>query len=334
MVYKDATDLFARYLIAERGASAHTLRAYASDLRQLGEWLRGRRKGADPEVDEIGHEEIQSWLHEQATTQNNKASSLARKISTLRTFFRYLLRHEHVEVNPAELLVSPKVSHPLTNFMGVDDVFQLLEKNSKDTPIGRRDHAMWEVAYGCGLRVSELVGLDLDRVDLGESWVRVRGKGNKERMVPLARKAKEALLAYYEKRPDMLKEPNDAIFLNVRGGRLTTRSVRRLLKQHLIAAGLDPDVTPHGLRHSFATHLLDSGADLRGIQELLGHASLSTTERYTHVSMQRLVEAYDKAHPHAKRASREEREASRAARVKSMAVPGEPDVDADAGGSE
>jgi integrase/recombinase XerC len=207
--------------------------------------------------------------------------------------------------------------------MGVDDVLQLLEKNAKDTPIGRRDHAMWEVAYGCGLRVSELVGLDVDRVDMDEQWVKVSGKGDKERMVPLPRKAKEALEAYYAKRPEMLKEPNDAIFLNVRGGRLTTRSVRRLLKQHLIAAGLDPDVTPHGLRHSFATHLLDSGADLRGIQELLGHASLSTTERYTHVSMQRLVEAYDKAHPRAKRASREEREAARKARVAELVAASE-----------
>ncbi len=320
MVYKDATDLFKRYLVAERSASVHTLRAYASDLRQLGDWLRARRKGEDPEVDEVGHEELQSWLHEQATTQGNKASSLARKISTLRTFFRYLLRHEHVDVNPAEMLVSPKVSRPLTNFMGVDDVLQLLEKNAKDTPIGRRDHAMWEVAYGCGLRVSELVSLDVDSVDMDEQWVKVVGKGNKERMVPLPRKAKEALASYYSKRSEMLKEPNDAIFLNVRGGRLTTRSVRRLLKQHLIGAGLDPDVTPHGLRHSFATHLLDSGADLRGIQELLGHASLSTTERYTHVSMQRLVEAYDKAHPRAKRASREEREAARKARVAELAA--------------
>ncbi len=294
-------DKFMDYMRAERGASDHTLRAYESDLRQLTEFLVTRSRSGKIEVDWVDLDDLQSWLHEQAEQKGNKASSLARKISSVRSFFRFLLRKEFIEENPAEMLVSPKVSRPLTNFMMVDDVFQLLESHTPDSALGIRDMAMWEVAYGSGLRVSELVGLDKEDIDLNEGWVKVLGKGSKERVVPLGSKAKQSLVRYLARRMELVSEPTDALFLNYRGGRLTARSVRRLLKQHLIRAGLDPDVTPHGLRHSFATHLLDSGADLRSIQEMLGHASLSTTQRYTHVSLQQVVNAYDQAHPRARK---------------------------------
>ena len=195
----------------------------------------------------------------------------------------------------------PKHSNPLRNYLKVDEMFQLLDEHRPEDVLGVRDMAMWEIGYGCGLRVSELVGLDVGRIDLDTGWVRVMGKGRRERDVPVGQKALSSLRRYLARRSELLAddEPEDAVFLSYRGNRLSTRSVRRRLKQHLQRAGLDMDLTPHGLRHSFATHLLESGADLRGIQELLGHKSLSTTERYTHVSMDRLIDVYDNTHPHA-----------------------------------
>ena len=301
--YSVASERYLEYLKAERGASEHTLRAYASDLSQLEEYLTERKSASKGglRIEQIGLDDLQYWLQDQSDAKGNVASSLSRKISAVRSFWRFMLRKEYVEHSPAELLISPKVSKPLTNFMMVDDVFHLLESNTPDSALGVRDMAMWETAYGSGLRVSELVGLDMTDVDLKENWVQVTGKGSKERVVPLGSKANEALTRYFARRMELVSEPTSAIFLNFRGGRLTARSVRRLLKEHLIRAGLDPDVTPHGLRHSFATHLLDSGADLRSIQEMLGHASLSTTQRYTHVSIQRVVQAYDMAHPRARK---------------------------------
>ena len=299
-------DKFIDYLKAERGASDHTLRAYASDLNQLDEFLLSRSRSGKVEIEWIDLDDLQSWLHEQAEEKENKAASLARKISSVRSFFRFLLRKEYIERNPAERLISPKVAKPLTNFMMVDDVFQLMEANTPDSALGIRDMAMWEVAYGSGLRVSELVGLNQTDVDIEQGWVKVTGKGSKERVVPMGSKAGLSLVRYLTRRMELVSEPSEALFLNYRGGRLTSRSVRRLLREHLIRAGLDPDVTPHGLRHSFATHLLDSGADLRSIQEMLGHASLSTTQRYTHVSLRQVVQAYDKAHPRARKRSHDE----------------------------
>ena len=306
MFYTEGVRLFLRYLDAERGASEHTIRAYGSDLDQLGEYLKKLRHSETMVIEQIETTELQGWLHEQAEQEDNKPASLARKISAARSFWRFLMRKDHVTLNPADMLVSPKVAKPLTNFMMVDDVFILLERAMPDSVLGVRDMAMWEVAYGCGVRVSELVGLDLEDVDMREEWVRVQGKGKKERVVPLGSKAKASLERYTMRRLELVREHTSAMFLNFRGGRITARSVRRLLKEHLIRAGLDPDVTPHGLRHSFATHLLDSGADLRSIQELLGHTSLSTTQRYTHVSMQRVVDAYDSAHPRARKPKKKE----------------------------
>lgn len=296
-------DAFLDYMRVERGASAQTLRAYASDLAQLLEFLEDVELAqAHPEKIKLLH--LRGFVAERF--EQNSASSIARKISTVRSFWKFLVRKRHIAENPAELLQNPKVSQPLRNYFTVDEVFHLLDGYKADGVLGLRDMAMWETMYGSGLRVSELVSLDANRLDLDAGWVRVIGKGNKERIVPLGRKAVQAIRVYLCRRHELVTEPNDALFLNFRGGRLTTRSVQRLLHQHLIRAGLDTDVTPHGLRHSFATHLLDAGADLRGIQELMGHASLSTTQRYTHVSVERLMDVYDSAHPRAKKTKTQE----------------------------
>ncbi len=295
----DRIDAFVEYMRAERGASAETLRAYASDLGQFAGWLEERGEAADPA--ELGIEHLRGFVA--ARFDENSPASIARKISALRSFWSFLVKKRIVSANPADLLSVPKVRTPLKNYLSVDELFRMLDGARPDGPLGVRDMAMWEVGYGCGLRISEIAGLDLEDVDLDEGWVRTIGKGNKERQVPLGSKAQQAFGRYLNVRGELATAdtPRGAVFLNYRGGRLTTRSIRRLFKKHLIKAGLDTSITPHGLRHSFATHLLDSGADLRGIQELLGHSSLSTTQRYTHVSIERLADAYDAAHPRARR---------------------------------
>lgn len=292
-------DEFLSYLEAERGSSAETLRAYSSDLSQLVEFLR--EEGRTTDTAEIELVDLRVFIG--SRFDENKAASIARKMSAIRSFWTYLTRKEKVPDNPADLLETPRVSQPLRNYLSVDEIFHFLDGNRAEGALGARDMAMWELGYGCGLRVSEMVGLNLDSVDRTEKWVRVIGKGDKERVLPLGRKAADAVEIYLARRHELVSKADDepGLFLNFRGGRLTTRSVRRLLKEHLLRAGLDRSITPHGLRHSFATHLLDSGADLRGIQELMGHSSLSTTQRYTHVSAERLMEAYDAAHPRAHR---------------------------------
>lgn len=304
MFYAEGMEWFIDYMMVEKGASKETLRAYQSDLEQLGTFLRDVLHKDPVAVEDIGMRELQLWLRDRSFEQDNKPASIARKISAARSYFRFLMRRGHIKQNPAQLLPTPRVSHALRNFLSVDDIFHLLENNMPEDALGVRDMAMWEMAYGAGLRVSELVGVDLGDMDLKNGWVKVLGKGNKERYVPIGQKAVAAIERFLARRMELVSEPTDALFLNYRGGRLTTRSVHRLLKEHLIKAGLDPEVTPHGLRHSFATHLLDSGADLRGIQEMLGHSSLQTTQRYTHVSVQTMLAAYDAAHPRARKRTR------------------------------
>ena len=293
-------DEFVLALRAERGASEETVRAYGSDLGQLASWL------AEQELDEVDLDRL-TTAHLRGFVasrfDDDAPSTIARKISAVRTFWKWLVKKRYVKDDVAALLKTPKVKIPLRNYFSVDEVFQLLDGAKPDGPLGVRDMAMWEVGYGCGLRVSEIAGLDFADVDLDEGWVRTVGKRDKERRVPMGTKGRDALKRYLAVRGQLVSAdtPAEAVFLNFRGGRLTTRSIRRLFKEHLVKAGLDTSITPHGLRHSFATHLLDSGADLRGIQELLGHSSLSTTQRYTHVSIERLADAYDAAHPRAKK---------------------------------
>jgi integrase/recombinase XerC len=249
-------------------------------------------------ADRIAIRKYLSFLH-----RKNRKSSIARKLSTLRSFFRYLVREQIVPSNPAKSVSTPKVEKTLPTTLTVDETFRLMEspkglpEKSSGGPMekGLRDHAILELLYSSGLRVSELVGLDSNQLDLELGVVRVMGKGRKERIVPVGMKAIDALKVYLERRGRLKEE--EPIFINSLGGRLTARSVGRLIKKYTRHSGIFRKVSPHSLRHTFATHLLDAGADIREIQEMLGHSSLSTTQRYTHVSMGKLMEVYDKAHP-------------------------------------
>ncbi len=296
---------FIRYLSLEKNASPHTCRCYRKDLEGFEDFLRSSGMYLNPagdveieKVDRMAIRKYMSFLH-----RKNKKSSIARKISTLRSFFRYLIREQVIPSNPAKSVSSPKVEKALPTALTVDEAFRLMEspknipeKSSEVSKEGRsRDRAILELLYSSGLRVSELVGLNLDQLNPDLGIVRVMGKGRKERIVPVGGKALEALKVYLEERGGSRGE--DPIFRNSLGGRLTTRSVGRLIKKYTRHSGISRRVSPHSLRHTFATHLLDAGADIREIQEMLGHSSLSTTQRYTHVSVGRLMEVYDKAHP-------------------------------------
>jgi integrase/recombinase XerC len=292
--------LFERYLRAERGLSAHTLRNYISDLRQFLSWLcqESERRSSIPDWSRIDVLTLRSYL---ASRYGELApASTSRKLSALRTFFKFLMREGRMSKNPASLIDRPRQVKAQPEFLAVDDMFKLLEMPDETRHLGVRDRAMLELVYSSGLRVSELVGLDLDDLDRAQRLVRVLGKGRKERIVPVGRPALAAIDAYLGVRGTHFGEPHPtAMFLNYAGGRLTTRSVARLVKRYSLIAGILRDIGPHALRHSFATHLLAAGADLRAIQELLGHASPSTTQRYTHVAVEKLMDVYDKAHPRA-----------------------------------
>ncbi|HZB45993.1 MAG TPA: tyrosine recombinase XerC [Pyrinomonadaceae bacterium] len=299
---------FLEHLRYERNVSEHTLRNYAIDLAQFLEYLApadpltGARR--EPDVKEIDHITIREWLSE-LHNQNKKKTSIARKLASLRTFFQFLIREGAVEANPAKLVNTPRLEKKLPNHLSVEDAVRFIETPDTATDLGKRDRAILEFLYATGVRVSELTKLDLRDVDFRGKTVRVQGKRRKERIVPFGDPALHALLDYLTVRGAFLdnapvaERETQAIFLNYQGTRITTRSVGRMVDKYIrICAGIH-DISPHSLRHSFATHLLDSGADLRDIQELLGHARLSTTQIYTHVSMEKLIEVYDKAHPKA-----------------------------------
>jgi len=233
-----------------------------------------------------------------------KRSTIARKLSAIRSFYIFAEKSGRSDTNPAAAVLTPRQENTIPNYLPVDQMFGLLEGPDKGTPLGLRDLAILEVLYSTGLRVSELAGLNLHDVDMDQRLVRVLGKGNKERIVPIGRKAVSVLAKYLDSTA-MLRAKNRKgvvlpVFLNARGGRLTTRSIATIVKRYGVKSGLMSEISPHSLRHTFATHLLDGGADLRSVQELLGHSSLSTTQRYTHVSLDRLMKVYDKAHPRSK----------------------------------
>jgi integrase/recombinase XerC len=285
---------FLRHLEVSRAASKHTLRAYKQDLKQLETYLAQQ----NVEITKATHLHLRGFLGVQAAS--HKATTRARRLAAIKSFYKFLTRRKIIEVSPARRIKAPKLPSILPRAVPIDETFALMDAPEAKAVLGLRDRAMLELAYGAGLRVSELCGLDLDSVDRSSGIVRVLGKGNKERLVPVNPQALEALDAYLARRPELTKKkPTQALFLNFRGGRLTTRSVERHLGKHALKAGLSRHVTPHQLRHSFATHLLAGGADIRSIQELLGHSSLSTTQRYTHVSFEQLQAVYDKAHPRA-----------------------------------
>lgn len=288
---------FLDHLRRERGASAHTIRGYAGDLAVYAEFLAETGGGADQDPLRVDAKRLRSfsaWL----AGRGYSAGTMARRLASLRSFFRFHRRQGAVSVDPTAGLRNPKQPKRLPRALRVEDVVTLLDGMATETPLGIRDRAMFETLYGGGLRVAELVGLDLDDLDPERGTVRVRGKGRRERLAPIGPEAMNWLARWLEVRqPDRAGEP--AIFLNRYGRRLSTRSVDRLFQNHLRAQGLDPNASPHALRHSFATHLLDQGADLRSVQELLGHRRLTTTQVYTHVSRERLIEAYRRSHPRA-----------------------------------
>ena len=301
---EDLIQRYADHLRHERNVSPHTLRNYLSDLAQFQQFLIERELalGAGGKVDarKVDVHVVRAFLA--ALTQDRKKSSIGRKLAALKGFFRYLLTTHKIAKNPLLTMHSPKQEKPLPAFLSVDDVFQLLGAIQVKTPLDARDRAALEVFYSSGLRVSELVGLDWADIDFQLGILRVVGKGSKERIVPVGEIALQALRDYavaQQKKWQVACKDETPVFLNNRGRRITTRSMARVVEKHLKQAGLAVKMGPHGLRHSFATHLLNSGADLRSIQELLGHASLSTTQRYTHVNLDQLTAVYDKAHPRA-----------------------------------
>ena len=300
--------LFEVYLRTEKRASPHTIAAYGRDLCELRGFAASKSLVLDAR--KLGVPALRGWLA--SIFEGRSPQTLARKTASLRSFYRFLLKRGVVRESPAAALRTPRTKRPLPKFLSVDDAFRVMDAPAADgrgqEPLRRRDAAMLELLYGAGLRVSELAGLTLARTDLDGRTARVLGKGNKERIVPLGAQCHAALSAYLAVRPQ-LRHPRseaqapDALFLGRHGTSLTVRQVQNLVREWGTKGAGRTDLHPHALRHTCATHLLDAGADLRGIQELLGHASLSTTQRYTHVSIDQLMAVYDKAHPLAQASS-------------------------------
>ena len=302
-------DKFLEYLRTERNVSPHTLRNYESDLRQFYLYLTTAPDGNErpaPEIVDIDNLTIREFLGA-LYEKRNKKSSAARKLATLRSFMKYLAAHEVIKTSPARTVTSPKKELHLPDYMSLDAVEELMEMPDLNTDSGARDRAILELLYGSGLRVSELVGLDLENISINDRLARVLGKGQKERIVPFGHKAAAALEKYLAQRPALaakMRAPRpeniNALFLNLNfGGRLTARSVGNIVDRYVTLLAKKLKAHPHTLRHTFATHMLDSGADLRAIQELLGHESLSTTQIYTHVSADQLLRVYQNCHPRA-----------------------------------
>jgi len=291
-------DRYIQYLEAERNASPYTVRNYRTDLADFFKFLRGKEIGL---LDEVDRHVLRDYLSHLVGRGVVKAS-IARKLSAIRSFYRYLVREEIVATNPIEKISSPKLDKRLPSFLTMEEVERLLSAPDLSTPLGQRDRALLELLYASGLRVSELVNLTLGQIDLDSNEIRVWGKGSKERVVLMGEPATEALKNYLEHgRPRLLAEKKiKSLFLNRYGQRLPERSVQRILQQYAKKSGIGKRVHPHMLRHTFATHLLDGGADLRVVQELLGHARLSSTQIYTHVTKGQARKVYLSAHPMAK----------------------------------
>ena len=292
---QQAIEHFLHYLATERNVSPHTLKAYASDLAQFREFVLGER-GADAGADAVDHLLIRRWLA--LLHKEHRKSSIGRKLAAVSSFFKYLLREGMVRKNPAELVSSPKKEKRVPYHLNIDEVTALVEAPQGASILPSRDRAILEVLYSCGIRVAELTGMNVGDADLPEGVARVLGKGGKERIVPLGSHARLAVAAYLQERNN--PQPTAPLLLNARGGRLTSRSVARIVDKYIQHIATMKKISPHTLRHTFATHMLEGGADLRAIQEFLGHASLSTIQKYTHVSIDRLMEVYDKAHPKAR----------------------------------
>jgi len=283
-------DKFINYLRVERNASEHTITNYLVDFEMFKAFLGER------DINTVDHLALRRFLAEMRA-KNYAKRTVARKLASLRSLFRFLYREGLIKKNPITAISTPKLDKKLPVFLDVNKMKKLLESPPEDSISGLRDRALLETLYSTGIRVSELVGLDADDVDFISGVIKVLGKGSKERIVPIGEPALNAMRKYIDKRRDV--KDKDAVFLNKSGKRLTDRSVRRVVDKHIRTCSMAEHISPHSLRHSFATHLLDRGADLRSVQELLGHMNLSTTQIYTHVTMERLKSVYDKAHPRA-----------------------------------
>jgi integrase/recombinase XerC len=311
---KEQLRSFIEFLRLNRNASAHTVSAYESDVSQFiafaAKHLNLEPRNLKPVNLDLGT--IRAFMAD-LHRQGHARTSVARKLSALRAYGRYLRREGWIEGDPARLVVSPKKEHKVPAHLSVDEMSSLLEVPDTTAPLGRRDRAILELFYASGLRLSELVGLDVDDVNLGARVVRVMGKGGKERQIPFNTTTEKVLRDWYKDRAALVASSPEArspkpgarrvepLFVNFRGGRLTGRSVQRLVARYVSLCSTRFGISPHALRHSFATHLLERGADLRAIQELLGHVQLSTTQRYTHVNAAQLLDVYRKAHPRAKK---------------------------------
>jgi len=279
---------FSNYLDIEKNYSQHTLRNYKSDLRELSVFLKGK----DPKA--ITHLDLRRFLAD-LKQKNHAKRTIVRKLCAIRSFFRFLSKEKYLKNNPADAIFTPKLDKRLPEFLDPVDILKLVTAPPVDNVLGLRDRAILEVLYSTGIRVSELVGLNDEDVDIISGTVKVRGKGKKERIALLGREAQKAIRKYQEaRRPDL-----KGTFLNKNGTRLSDRSVRRIIDKYVRICSIEQKISPHSIRHSFATHLLNNGADLRSVQELLGHKNLSTTQIYTHLGSQRIRDMYAKAHPRA-----------------------------------
>lgn len=308
MLLDDLIGAFIQNLRSQRGYSEHTIRNYRIDLRQFQAFLSEkdgelREDSHGPQLDTINFNLFREYLGRLFSRYKRK--TIARKLSAIRSFFDFLEKKGLVAGNPAADISTPKQEKYDPPFLPIDEMFRLLERPDRSKPLGLRDLAILEVFYSCGIRVSELEGLNLSGIDFEQRLIKVMGKGKKERIIPIGKSALKAVRDYMDAVIPLRKKahgssPEGPLFLNVRGGRLSTRGIYNVVRKYAKEGLLSGEISPHALRHTFATHLLDGGADLRAVQELLGHVSLSTTQKYTHVSMDRLMEVYDKAHPRSK----------------------------------
>jgi integrase/recombinase XerC len=302
MTANEYIERFVDYIKSQRGYSLNTVRNYETDLRHFFDYLEKNDNTKSLKFEQIDFHVIRAYLG--GLFKRYKKTTISRKLSAIRTFFFFLEKNKLNEGNPAAEISSPKQGSYIPEYLNVDDIFMLLDDPEPATLTEVRNQAILELLYSCGIRVSELTGMNLTDLDFKERLVRVIGKGNKERIVPIGKKALSSIEKYIEESEVLRRKSGhpdvsgkNPLFMNNRGGRLSSRSVSSIIKKFVREYGLVNDITPHSLRHTFATHLLDSGADLRSVQELLGHASLSTTQKYTHVSLDKLMEVYDKAHP-------------------------------------
>jgi integrase/recombinase XerC len=301
---KDFIKNFERYLSVERNASRHTIVNYLMDLKQFDSFLKEKGfciESGEIDISRIREDHIKVFAG--SLYKRCKRISIARKLSTLKTFFRYLMKHGVIGSNPAEFIASPKIEKHLPTVLTFEEATGLIEAPSNEDIIELRDRAILEMLYSSGIRVGELVKLDVRDVNLDLGVIKVMGKGRKERIVPVGKVALETLKRYLSRRKEIIKASNETLFLSKHGRRIYPRAVQRVVARYARISGIAKRPTPHSLRHTFATHLLNAGADLRAIQEMLGHSSVSTTQRYTKIGIDSLIKVYDNAHPRAKKGS-------------------------------